>query len=401
VHGSDSNGFCDDLSESKLEGARAMRFQPSVFGQLMKPVSRRVFANAVDGRRKWGLTDWAHLVTMVMAHLAGARGLRELLRLIEHHQPGLHHLGLGQVRRSTLSDANTQRPTAPFEAVAMDLSARVAALAPNLGREALRLIDATRIHAGQAVRHWAVDGAVKLHLVLDPIAGRPTCFAVTSSRTNDITPAKRFPIEAGVRYVFDKGYYCFAFWAELADAGCTFVTRLKVNTPVQVTRTRRLPKNAPHILRDEIGTLPQRMANSRKNPFRKPVRLVTVKLEHGKELTLLTNDLKASAVEIAALYKSRWQIELFFKWVKQNLKLHHFFGESRNAVTLQIIAALIAHLLVRLAQLHGLTSLAAQAAFRLISATLFQRRPMSELLHPPQPEKQQIEQQLSFSLAHA
>jgi IS4 transposase len=204
-----------------------------------------------------------------------------------------------------------------------------------------------------------------------------------------------------VRYVFDKGYYCFAFWAELADAGCTFVTRLKVNTPVQVTRSRHLPKNAPHILRDEIGTLPERMAKSRKNPFRKPVRLVTVKLEHGKQLTLLTNDLKASAVEIAALYKSRWAIELFFKWVKQNLKLRHFFGESRNAVTLQIIAALIAHLLVRLAQLQGLTSLAAQAAFRLISATLFQRRSMNELLHPPPPDKAELDQQLSFSLAHA
>jgi hypothetical protein len=367
----------------------------------MKPLSRRVFGAAVEGRAKWGLTDWAHLASMVMAHLSGARGLRELLRLIEHHQPGLHHLGIGEVRRSTLSDANALRSPAPFEALAMHLSAQVAALAPGVGREALRLIDATRIHAGKVVQHWAVDGAVKLHLVLDPIGGRTTCFAVTSSRTNDITPAKRFPIERGVRYVFDKGYYCFAFWAELAAAGCTFVTRLKVNTPVQITRTRRVPKCAPHILKDAIGRLPQRMAKNRQNPFSKPVRLVTVRLDTGKELTLLTNDLQAPATEIAALYKSRWQVELFFKWMKQNLKLRHFFGTSRNAVTLQIIAALIAHLLVRLAQLQGLSALAAQAVFRLVSATLFQRRPITELLRPPRQVPADSLPQFCLEFAHA
>lgn len=377
-----------------------MPFQPTVFGQLMKPISRRVFEAAVPGRAKWGLTDWAHLVSMVLAHLSGARGMRELLRLIAHHQPALHHLGIGAVCRSTLSDANATRPTAPFEAVAMQLSAMVGRLAPGVGREAVRLIDATRMHAGKVVQHWAVDGAVKLHLVLDPIAGRTTCFAVTSSRTNDITPAKRFPIERGVRYVFDKGYYCFAFWAELAAAGCTFVTRLKVNTPVEITRTRRVPKGAPHVLKDEIGTLPQRMAKNRQNPFRKPVRLVTVKLDTGQDLTLLTNDLKAPAAEIAALYKSRWQVELFFKWMKQNLKLAHFFGASRNAVTLQIIAALIAHLLVRLAQLQGNASLALQAIFRLVGATLLQRRPFAELLSPPTQRPPDPIPQFSLDFAH-
>lgn len=377
-----------------------MPFQPSVFGQLMKPVSRRVFDAALTGRAKWGLSDWAHFATLVMAQLAGARGMRELLRLIAHHQPGLRHLGIGTVCRSTWSDANGTRPTAPFEAVAMHLSGMVSRLAPGVGGEALRLIDATRIHAGKAVRPWAVDGAVKLHLMLDPIAGRTTYFAVTSSRTNDITPAKQFPLERGVRYVFDRGYYCFAFWAKLAAEGCTFVTRLKVNTPVAITRVRRVPKNAPHILKDEIGNLPQRMAKNRKNPFDKPVRLVTVRLETGKTLTLVTNDLKAKAVEIAALYKARWEIELFFKWIKQNLKLQHFFGESRNAITLQIIAALIAHLLVRLAQLQGAATLALQAIFRLIAATLLQRRSLSELLRPPRQSTVDPSPQFSLIFAH-
>ena len=158
-----------------------MPFQPTVRGQLMKALPRRVFQAAVKGRAKWGLTDWAHLVTLVAAQLAGARSMRDLLRLLDRHRPAMAHLGVAAVKRSTLSDANALRPTAPFEAVAAWLCAEVGRLAPGLGREALRLIDATRIYAGQAVRHWAVDGAVKLHVVLDPIANRTTCFVVTSS----------------------------------------------------------------------------------------------------------------------------------------------------------------------------------------------------------------------------
>ena len=378
-----------------------MPFQPTVLGQLMKSLPRRAFAAAAEGRRKWGLTDWAHLVTLVCAHLAGTRSMRDLLRLLDHHQPALVHLGVGAVRRSTLSDANAQRPTAPFEAVAAELCKAVGRLAPGLGRETLRLIDATRIHAGKAVQHWAVDGAVKLHVVFDPIASRTTCFAVTSSRVNDVTAAKQFPIEPGARYVFDKGYYCFTFWAKLAAAGCQFVTRLKTNTPVRITRTRRVPKTATHILKDEVGHLPKRLAASRNNPFDQPVRLVTVQISTGQILTLVTNDLKSPATEIADLYKSRWEIELFFKWMKQNLRLHHFIGENRNAVTLQIIAAIIAHLLVRLAQLQGRSDLAAQAIFRLSALTLFQRRPLHYLLtKPPAAKDKKPRPQLTLGIAH-
>ena len=377
-----------------------MPFQPTVLGQLMKALPRRVFQAAVEGRAKWGLTDWAHLVTLVVAQLAGARSMRDLLRLLDHHRPAMVHLGVTAVKRSTLSDANAPRPTAPFEAVAAWLCAEVGRLAPGLGREALRLIDATRIHAGKAVRHWTVDGAVKLHVVLDPIANRITCFVVTSSRVNDITAAKRFPIERGARYVFDKGYYCFTFWASLAAAGCLFVTRLKSNTAVQITRTRRVPKAATHILADQIGYLPKRLAASRKNPFDRPIRLVTVQISTGRVLTLVTNDLRSPATEIADLYKSRWEVELFFKWVKQNLKLHHFIGASRNAVTLQIIAAIIAHLLIRLAQLQNRSSLAAQAAFRLSCLALFQRRPLYDLLSPPPQKAEPPWPQLTLAIPH-
>ncbi len=259
----------------------------------------------------------------------------------------------------------------------------VARLSPTLGRDALRLIDATRIHAGQMVREWAVDGAIKLHVVFDPASQRTTCFGVTSSRVNDITMAKAFPLEQGATYVFDLGYYAYAFWASLQAQGCRFVTRLKVNTPVVALRSRRIPKAATHILRDDIVRLPERIASHRRNPYQGRVRLLRVRISTGRELILVSNDLRAPATEIADLYKARWDIELFFKWVKQNLRLQHFLGSSRNAVTLQVLTALIAFLLVRLAQLRGRTALATQAAFRLIGAALMQRRSLAALLHPP------------------
>ena len=246
-----------------------MPFQPTVLGQLMREISRGVFRQAVVGRAKWGLTEWAHLVALVAAQMAGARSLRDLVNVLGHHQHALTHLGVGQVRRATLADANALRPTAPFEAVAAHLSAMVARLAPTLGRDALRLIDATRIHAGQLVREWAVDRAIKLHVVFDTILGRTTCFGVTSSRVNDITMAKAFPIETGVTYVFDLGYYAYAFWARLQAAKCRFVTRLKVNTPVRVLRRRRVAKSASHILKDEIVQLPTRIASNRRNRIRR------------------------------------------------------------------------------------------------------------------------------------
>lgn len=354
-----------------------MPFQPTVLGQLMQAVSRGAFRKAVIGRAKWGLTDWSHLVALVAAQMAGVRSLRDLARLLAHHRPALAHLGVAEVRRSTLSDANALRPTAPFEAVAAHLSARVARLAPGLGREALRLIDATRIHAGKTVRHWAVDGAIKLHTVFDPLAQRTTCFAVTSARINDITVAKAFPIEPGATYVFDLGYYAFAFWTKLAATGCRFVTRLKCNTPVQLLRTRPIPKDAAHILDDRIGRLPERLAGSRHNPYATPVRLVTVRISTGRVLTLLTNDLTAPASEIADLYKARWEIELFFKWLKQNLRLQHFLGSSRNAITLQVLAA-----------------------YRLISAALLQRRSLHQLLHPPLTLQSQPHPQLALPIPH-
>jgi hypothetical protein len=365
-----------------------MRYQSTVFGQLLKAVPRGWFdreaAGHKQGRAKRELSDWGHLVTMAMAHLSGARSLREVERMVERHPGVLAHLGLGGVRRSTLGDANATRPAALFEAVAGRLSEMLAG--KGRSREALRLIDATRIFAGKDVAAWA-KGGVKLHMAFDPGLDRPTWFAVTSERVNDITAAKAMPIEAGATYVFDKGYYDFSFWAALHDASCRFVTRLKKNSPTRLLKERK-PKGLG-IVFDRTVRLSERLSAQRRNPFRAKARLVGVTLDGGTELVLLTNDLKAPAAEIAALYKARWQIELFFKWLKQNLKIAHFFGTSRNAVALQIMAALIAYLLLRITALRHDATLGLQAIARLLPATLLSRRPFAEILRPtprPNPE---------------
>lgn len=361
-----------------------MRYQSTVFGQLLKVLPRACFERLAQrhrqGRLKRALSPWGHLVTMVLAQVSGARSLRDLERMLER-QPGvLAHLGLPGLRRSTLSDANARRPAALFAAVAHLLAFERLRGAGR--REAIQLIDATRIFAGKRVEHWAAGGGVKLHVCYDPQAAAPTCFVVTPERINDIVAARTLPLEPGATYVFDKGYYDFAFWARLDRLGCRFVTRIKRNSPVRLLQDRSITATGA-VLADRIVALSDRLGSQRRNPHAAPVRLVTVRIDNGREITLLTNDLDAPAETIAQLYKTRWQVELFFKWIKQNLKLSHFLGAGENAVTIQIMAALIAYLLLRRIQIACGLQLGLQACARLLPTTLFARRPLIDILKPP------------------
>jgi IS4 transposase len=207
------------------------------------------------------------------------------------------------------------------------------------------------------------------------------------------------PVEAGATYVFDKGYYDFGFWARLAAVKCRFVTRLKKNSPTRLVRERQ-PRGS-NILFDQIVRLSERLSHQRCNPYQGKVRLIGVKIDTGREITLLTNDLKAPAEQIAALYKQRWQIELFFKWLKQNLAVRHFIGTSRNAVTIQVMAALIGYLLLRIAALGYSTTTGLQALARLMPAVLLTRRPIEQLFRSPPVQQPQTGQAQQLSLAYA
>jgi hypothetical protein len=371
-----------------------MRYQSTVFAQLLEEVPRGWFERIAAKqrlRRKRELSEWGHLVAMIFVHLSGIRSLREFERVVERQKGALTHLELGRVRRSTLADANAERRVEMFEAVAARLSEALAGRVS--GREALRLIDATRIFAGRRVEEWTGGGGVKLHMALDPETGRPTWFAVTPERINDIKAAQTMPIEPGATYVFDKGYYDFGFWARLHAQGCRFVTRLKRNSPARTIEER--VASGEGIVFDRVVRLSERLKGQRRNPLDAPVRTVGVTISTGREIVLLTNDLDAPAAEIAALYKARWQIELFFKWIKQNLKIAHFLGTSRNAVIIQIMAALIAYLLLRLVQMRNNAVLSLQAIARLMPSLLLARRDLACLLNQPDadppPQSSQLE----------
>ena len=261
--------------------------------------------------------------------------------------------------------------------------------------ESVFLIDATVLPLTGSSADWAhfstgVCGA-KAHVIYDPTTDCPLYVAMTGRAVNDITAAQAMPIEPGATYIFDLGYYDYAWWARLHTAGCRIVTRFKTNTPLTVSETRTVAAEGT-ILSDRIGYLPKRQASSRKNPFAAPVREVCVRIETGKVLRILSNDLTASAQEIADLYKRRWAIELFFRWVKQTLKIRKFLGTSENAVRIQIAVALIAFLLLRLAQAaqHAVESPLAFA--RLVRANLMHRRRIDQLLKPERRQPQNAAQ---------
>ena len=215
----------------------------------------------------------------------------------------------------------------------------------------VHLVNSTSIRLNALSADWArfsagVYGA-KLHIVYNPDGERPNCAEITPANVNDITVAKAMPIMPGATYVFDLGYYDYGWWAKLDAAGCQIVTRLK-----STRRLRSSPRTACRSsarLSDRVGHLPARQARSRRNPFQDPVRELRVRTDTGKILRIVTNDLDAPADEITELYKRRWQIELFFRWIKHSLKIRHFFGTSENAVRIQIAIALIAFLLLRAA----------------------------------------------------
>jgi hypothetical protein len=260
------------------------------------------------------------------------------------------------------------------------------------------LIDSTSFTLSGLSARWARFSAdlcgAKMHIVYDPDADQPVYSAVSAANVNDITAAKAISIEAVATYVFDLGYYDYGWWAALDAKGCRIVSRLKKNTPLAVVETRPLPQ-AGNILSDRIGYLPARQAKNRTNPFNKPVREIQVKIDTGKVLRVFTNDLHAAAEEIADLYKRRWAIELFFRWIKQTLKITHFLGTSENAVRTQVAVALIAFLLLRLAQATQKAVTSPLAFARLVRTNLMHRREITALLGPP-PTIPQSQNQLAL-----
>lgn len=370
-----------------------MRHQNIVFHDLLKHIPWAIFDRLVAAhdaeRDDRATTCKAHLIAMLLGQLCGARSLRDIETNLQSHAGKLYHLGGATISKSALSTSNkSSAAAAVFGALLSELIKHLQAAYRRKVKDCVRLIDSTSVRLSRLSGDWAAFSATvcgaKAHIVYDPDADQPLYLIVTASNVNDITAAKQMPIEPEATYVFDLGYYDFGWWAKLDEAGCRIVTRLKANTSFEVVEDRPLTAGSA-ILSDRTGYLPKRLAASRKNPMSGLVREVRVLNDSGKVLRIFTNDLEASAQEIADLYKRRWAIELFFRWVKQALKINHFLGTSETAIRIQITVALIAFLLLRLA--HDANKIVASPLTfaRLIRTNLMHRRPIAELLRPAPP----------------
>ncbi len=366
-----------------------MRHQNSVFHQISKQIPwshfERIVAAHNSDHRVRRLSTKSQLMAMLFGQLSGATSLREIESGLSSNASSLYHLGIKPAARSTLSDANSSRSSEVFAELFSLISSMASSGLRRKLRDATHILDATRIRLGNLSADWARVGAhhsgVKIHMVYGLEDGVPLVADISAENLSDIIPAKAREIEAKATYVFDLAYYDYAWWAKLHQKGCRFVTRLKKNTKLQNIRQNPKPDDA-NILNDISGTLPQRMARSRKNPLSARLRELEVKISTGKIIRIVTNDLDAPASEIAELYKQRWQIELFFKWIKQNLKIKRFLGVSQNAIRIHIYIALIAFLLVKMAHKTQNCVVTITTFMRLLRLNLMHKRPINALAIP-------------------
>ena len=338
----------------------------SIFSQILQLIPRDKFEAAVEKhqaeRHARGFSSWGQMVAMLFCQLAQAKSLREITEGLQASEGKLRHLGLPEApARSTLAYANSHRPWQLFETVFQGLLADcqkrlgVAKAGAKLGLPGKLLsLDATVIDLCAAVFDWAqfrtTKGAVKLHLLLDHDGYLPSYAVITEGKVHEIQVARQLKLQRGTMLVFDRGYSDYAWFQQLSEEGVHFVTRLKDNATYLVVERR--PRSGEGVLADEIIVLEkQARTNADTAPFLRRVRYLDEATQ--RELIFLTNHLELPASTIAAVYQERWQIELLFKALKQNLRVKTFVGTTANALKTQIWTALIALLAVKFLQLQA------------------------------------------------
>jgi putative transposase len=366
-----------------------MRFCDSIFGGLLEPINRRQFQTTVDrldgDAYDKSFKSWDHLIALIYAQLSGNDSLRGVVAGFNANPQHHYHLGTSKLRRSTLSDANARRPAGIFAQTFATLSAMASRQLRSEGKEMVRLIDASPIPLGKVCSWAAWNGRIrgmKLHVVYDPEGDVPKCVEVTAANVNDIEIGRQIPIQPGTTYVFDKGYCRFDWWQKINDSKAFFVTRAKQRIRLRAVKHRAIRRrngDGFKIIADDEVKLTSK-GNSRL-PI--PLRRIKVRREKGGVITLLTNDLTRTAVEIAALYKGRWQIELLFRWIKQHLDIRKFLGSNDNAIRLQVLAAMIAYLLLRIAARANCIKMLPLRLTELVGQLLFTRRALATIDKPP------------------
>lgn len=379
----------------------------SLFSQVLSLFQRSDFARHVRELKAEyharGFSCWDQFVAMAFCQLAQARSLREISDGLKSCEGKLKHLGLPQEpKRSTLSYANAKRPWELFERLFHDLLAKCREISPGQKfrfKNRLLSLDSTTIELCANMFDWAqwrrTKGAVKLHMLLDHDGCLPVFGLVTTGKTADVTVAQNMDFPRGSIVAMDRGYLDYKLFTRWTRQGVFFVSRLKARADIVTVKSRPIPTGGG-ILQDEIIRLKPFEAG---RPDLEDLRRVVVWLEDKQEeLVLVTNNFKLAASTIAAIYKERWQVELFFKLLKQNLKIKTFVGTSANAVRIQIWTALIAVLIVRYLQFRSKFRWAVSNLIALLRWNLFTYRSLWEWIDRPFDTPPDPGQQLQLNL---
>jgi hypothetical protein len=364
----------------------------SIFSQLLQLFPRTEFQQAVVAtkaeRHARGFTCWGQFVAMLFCQLGRAHSLREICGGLASCEGKLAHLGMEVPSRTTLSYANAHRPWQLYERVFSQLLTRCRAVAGAKKfrfKNKLLSLDATVVDLCAEMFPWAsfkrTKGAVKLHFTLDHDGYLPTALVITEGKRHEVTLARRQTFAPGTILVFDRGYLDFAWFTDLTEAGVFFVTRLKEGTAYEVVQRHAVPTVGGVVADDWIAlTSPP---SRTKYPQGQPLRRVEVVLPDGDRLVFLTNHLDLGPTTIARIYKDRWQIELFFKALKQNLRVKTFVGTSANALHIQIWTALIALLILKYLQLKARFGWSLSNLGALLRMNLFVYRDLWTWLNDP------------------
>ena len=330
----------------------------TIIGKLLSGINRKKFNRIVDKYKGdfavKKLTCWEQFVSVFLGQITESVSLREIVDLIKFHSNHQYHLGIRKdVARSTLAKANEKRDWRIYRDLFLDLVSKLKNSKFYKTNEMVQIIDSTPINLNLTQHPWIettlkVKG-LKTHVVYDLTNKTPILFDITGARTNDITWSKSINLEKGITYVMDRGYTDYNWWFEINKKGSFFVTRLKKDAKIENLTELRSTNNG---ISSQIFKLTNKhpRAGTVNKYANIPLKKVIVEREGKTPLILVTNDFGRSDTEIAELYKQRWQIELFFKWIKQNLKIKKFLGKSENAIRTQICIAMISFVLQRMAE---------------------------------------------------
>jgi hypothetical protein len=364
----------------------------SMFSQILKLIPRIDFERMVKQTQSEyaskGVSSWSQFVAMMFCQFGRAHSLREIEGGLKSCEGKLAHLGIEVPAKSTLSYANAHRPwelyQKVFYSVLNTVSSSVKAPRKFRFKNKLVSVDSTTIDLCLSVFDWAkfrrTKGAVKLHLVLDHDGYLPCYAVITEGSVHDVKVAWQIPFPAGTVVVDDRGYNDYRLFSYWSDSGVYFVTRMKDNARFEVVEEREVPQNRG-IVRDQIIRLSGIGAEDKCAHVLR--RVEATREDTGETLVFVTNHHKLGASTVAAIYKDRWAVELFFKALKQNLKIKTFVGTSPNAVKTQIWTALIAILLLRYLQLSSRYGWSLSNLVALLRMNLFTHRDLRAWLDAP------------------